>query len=215
MKTLFSPQVRLYCTLLAVSVMTLIVSNIITSKTLSLPLGLTSSAGILLIPLAYIADDLIAEVYGFKVALQTTLITFSMNTVAMIAIMAAVALPASSQSIDQESYALILGQTPLLLLASAAGYIVGSASNAYTMHYMRTKHGQRHLYARCLTSTIIGKILDNTTFALIYFAAKLDPKTLLILVAVEVALSIVYESILYPLATRPLINWGKRTVIDD
>ena len=64
----------LFMALTIISITTLNVSNIISSKQVQLPFGLTAVAGIIIIPIVYVVNDCVVEVFGFKKGMLAALI---------------------------------------------------------------------------------------------------------------------------------------------
>ncbi|MEK6222713.1 MAG: queuosine precursor transporter, partial [Chloroflexota bacterium] len=83
---------RYFSIVMAVFVTTLIISNIIAVKLVSL-FGLFLPAAVILFPIAYIFGDVLTEVYGFAKARQVIWVGFFCNLLAVAAIWVAGLLP--------------------------------------------------------------------------------------------------------------------------
>ena len=86
---------RWYHVVLSVFVTTLIVSNIIAVKVVTI-FGLILPAAVILFPVAYIIGDILTEVYGYERARQAIWIAFGCNLLAVAAIWIAGLLPPAS-----------------------------------------------------------------------------------------------------------------------
>lgn len=202
-------KTTLYWTLTIVSIMTLNISNIISQKQLAMPFGLTCAAGIITIPIVYVANDCMTEVYGFRKAMQTTGITYATNLFASLCFIITINLPSSYTYNNNEQFAAILGNTPRFLLASAVSFIIGSAINNAIMTVMHNVNGENHLFIRCWLSTVAGEISDKTIYMLIAFVGTLPMQAIATNILTSTLTAIIYETIVYPLITRHVIKWAK------
>lgn len=185
----------LYGIIVGIFVGALLISNVLATKTFG-ALGQALPAGVIVFPLVYIANDVLAEIYGYKLARRAIFIGFAMNIVAVIAYSTAIALPPSPFYMGQEAFETVLGSTGRVLIASLAAYLVGSLSNAKVMD--RLKNG-KSLFARCIASTAVGETLDSTTFILVAFLFTIPLPALFIMILIQVTVKTVYEIVAYPL----------------
>lgn len=200
----------LYLYIVSVMIITLTVSNIIASKQMQLPFGLSAPCAILVIPITYVINDLVTEVYGFRKALKATLISFGCNLFATLMFMLACVLPAASVYTDDAAFNTILGNTPRLLFASAVSFLAGSLANNGLMHIMRKHDGESKVFWRCWLSTIVGEFCDKSFYQVLAFALVLPWGTVWRNVAICTCIAILYETICYPLLTHRIITWGKQ-----
>lgn len=193
----------------AAVVMSLIASNIITNKQFNVPLiGWAITCGSVCIPLSYIVDDVLAEVYGFKKARAVILLGFAANAVAVLYFQLTIAIPGINGFTSQNAFETVLGCTWRTTLASFAAYIVGSLVNAKIMELMHSRDGERHLFARCIGSTIVGEFLDMAVFAFLAFLGVLPIEVILQMVVTNTCAKVAVEVALYP-ATKHVIGWAK------
>ena len=197
----------LCCT--AIVVMSLIASNIITNKQFSVPLiGWAITCGSVCIPLSYIVDDVLAEVYGFKKARAVIFLGFAANAVAVVYFQLSIAIPGIDGYGNQTAFETVLGCTWRTTLASFTAYIVGSLANAKIMELMHNKDGERNLFARCIGSTIVGEFLDMAVFAFLAFWTVLPVEVIIQMIITNSCAKIAVETILYPV-TKRVIGWAK------
>lgn len=197
----------LTCT--AVTVGSLIVSNTITNKQFNVPfLGLAVTCGVVCIPLSYIVDDVLAEVFGFKTARTVILIGFAINAVAVAYFQTAIAIPGLDAFTAQAAFETVLGATARTTAASFAAYIVGSILNAKIMQVMHERDGERGLFARCALSTLAGELVDMAIFATLAFAGTLPVETIAQIVVCNGLGKCLVEFVCFPVTER-VINWAK------
>ena len=199
---------RLLAICCALATMSIIVSNIITTKQLNF-FGLALPAGSILIPVDYVIGDLVAEVYGFRTARRVITLAFVMNALAVAFFMLALALPAYPTFTAQASFEAVLGTTPRVLLASLTAFIVGSLSNAKIMQIMHARDGENKLALRCILSTLVGEALDMTIFGTLAFAGVLPAAVVFQMIWLNTLVKVGIECVLYAVATRHIIGWAK------
>jgi len=213
-----SAPYRWYPLVVAVFVTSLIVSNIIAVKLVTL-FGLTLPSAILLFPVAYICGDVLTEVYGYAAARRAIWIGFGCNLVAVTAIVLGGRLPPSpywtagvypSPEQAQQAYEAILGFAPRLLAASFVAYLAGEFLNAYVMARMKMASGGRRLWMRTIGSTLVGQGADSVVFLTLAFTGILPPPALVVAVFSQWLIKCAYEIVATPL-TYFVVNQLKRS----
>ena len=126
---------ELYAILAGVFTASLIISNIIAGKTFEF-FYFTLPCGVIIFPIIYIVNDILAECYGYQKARRVILLGFFMNLIAVICYNITILLPAPSFFESSDAFGIVLGSTLRLLIASFAAYIVGSILNAKIMVYL-------------------------------------------------------------------------------
>jgi len=190
----------LYMVLVTVYVACLLISNVTAVKTFSLgPFSLP--AAVLLFPVVYIVNDLLAEVYGFKKARLAIYLGFVLNLLMVSYFALTIALPAGPFFGAQEAFATILGSTPRMLIASLTAYFIGSTLNAKIMVSMRNASrgkGGFALFLRCIVSTLFGEACDSLIFITIAFVGSMPYSQILIMVATQALFKTIYEMVVFP-----------------
>jgi uncharacterized integral membrane protein (TIGR00697 family) len=184
----------------------LVVSNVIAVKLVEVS-GRVFPAGLVVFPLSYLLGDVLTEVYGFRAARAVIWLGFACNLMAVLAIQAAMALPAAPFFGDDEAYDQILGTTWRLFLASLAAYLVGELVNSAVLARMKVATGGRYLWARTIGSTVVGEGLDSAIFVTLAFAGTRAP--LVDPILTTWAIKVAYETAATPL-TYALVNTLKR-----
>lgn len=198
----------LFSTLCSLSVMVVLVSNIITNKQTEL-LGFAITCGSFLIPISYIVNDVMVEVYGFKKARKVTYLSFICNLLAVIFFNLTLIAPSAPSFVNQGQFETVLGSTARVLVASFLAYLCGSLSNAYIMDRMKKSDGERKLGLRCILSTIVGETLDMVVFSFIAFLGVIPLNVIVQIIVVSSIVKVLVETILYAFATRHIIRWAK------
>ena len=195
-------KTELYAILTGVFTACLIISNIIAGKTFDF-LSFTLPCGVMIFPVIYIVNDMLAEVYGYSKARRVILLGFFMNLVAVICYNLTIWLPAPAFFENSEAFSIVLGSTLRLLVASFIAYLVGSLVNAKMMTYLKG-WDEKRLFFRCIVSTLFGEGLDAILFITIGFFGTMPTEALLTMIVVQALFKTVYEIIVYPI-TRTVI----------
>lgn len=196
-------KVELYSVLTGIFTACLIISNIIAGKTFSF-FSFVLPCGVIIFPVIYIVNDVLAEVYGYRKARNVILLGFFMNMVAVICYAVTIYLPAPVFFENSEAFNAVLGSTWRLLLASFLAYLAGSLVNAKLMVFLKEK-SEDSLFFRCIVSTFVGEGLDAIIFISIGFLGTMPLEALISMIIAQAIFKTVYEIIVYPL-TRYVIG---------
>lgn len=197
-------KTELYAMLTGVFTACLIVSNIIAGKTFDF-FSFTLPCGVVIFPVIYIVNDVLAEVYGYEKAKRVILLGFFMNLVAVICYNITIFLPAPAFFENSEAFSIVLGSTFRLLIASFAAYLVGSIVNAKLMVFLKKKDEDK-LFFRCIASTFAGEGLDAIIFIFIGFIGTMPLEALLMMIVAQALFKTVYEIIVYPLTRYVIVR---------
>jgi len=167
-------------TITAFFVAVLLISNIASTKILSLG-PFTFDGGTLLFPLSYIFGDILTEVYGYRRARKVIWLGFASAALMALTLGLVGFLRPASGWHFQESYDVILGQTPRIVLGSLAGYWAGEFSNSFVLAKMKIATQGRWLWTRTIGSTLVGQAVDSVLFLAIAFWGTLSSDLLLVL----------------------------------
>lgn len=188
----------------------LLISNILASKTFFIG-SIILPCAVIIFPIVYIVNDVLTEIYGFKLAKKVIYLGFVINLIAVIVYQIAMLLP-STDPVTGNAFAIVLSSTPRILIASFISYLVGSYVNAYLMKVLKSRYNE-YLFARCSVSTLFGEGLDAILFISIAFAGTMPTNLLITMIICQGAFKILYEIIIYPV-TRYVIHY-MRDLEDD
>ena len=198
-----STKTSLYATLTGVFTASLIISNIIAGKTFDF-FSFTLPCGVIIFPIIYIVNDILAECYGYYKARKVILLGFFMNLIAVICYNVTIMLPAPVFFENSQAFSVVLGSTLRLLIASFIAYLAGSLVNAKVMVKLK-KWDDDKLFFRCIVSTLFGEGLDAIIFIFIGFYATMPVEALLVMIVAQALFKTIYEIIVYPV-TRVVIG---------
>lgn len=201
-------QLHIYEMLAGLFVMTLIVSNIASIKVVAIG-PLVFDAGTILFPLSYIVGDIVTEVYGYRkmrsllyVGVVSLILTMTTFWVVQI-------LPASPDWPNQVAYESILGVVWRIVLASVTALFLGEIMNAYVMARMKVRSKGKNLWARMISSSVVGSAIDTVVFSTVAFLGTMPFDALAQLMITVFLIKITTEVIISPLTIK-IINIVKR-----
>lgn len=190
----------------------LLLSNLLSSakiidlKTSIGPLALLFDAGTLVFPISYIFGDILTEVYGYKRARRVIWMGFAASVLMAFFVWLAAILPGEGEwesSVGQTAYDAVLGGVSGLVVASLAAYWLGEFSNSYVLAKMKIATQGRWLWARTITSTLIGQGFDTAVFFVIATALGVFPPEIFVsLVVTNYILKVGIEVLFTPVTLR-------------
>lgn len=176
----------------------LIIANIIAQKTITV-FGLSATAGILVFPISYIVNDLIAEVWGYRKARLMIWYGFLMNFFVVIIFQLSIIIPGNDFFGHQDAYAQVLGASARITIASFLAFLVGSFVNAWVMSRMKIAQRGKGFSIRAVVSTFAGEGIDSLIFFFIAFVGLMPMPVLLKLTLHVAIIKTAYEILVLPL----------------
>ena len=168
-----------YDVVVAVFVGLLLISNVGATKLIELGtswevggfpvLPIITDGGAFLFPLTYVLGDVLAEVYGLRRARRAIAVGFVMSAVMSLTFLAVAAAPPASDWPNQVAWETVLGFVPRIVLASLLGYAAGQLLNAWVVVRLKRHFGERSLWVRLVTSTVVGELVDTVIFCTVAF----------------------------------------------
>jgi uncharacterized integral membrane protein (TIGR00697 family) len=188
-------------------VVALLVSNVITSKQVLLPFGITMTGAVFIFPITYILSDLFSEVYGYKWSRFTCYLAFFMNLFMVLVFQAVISTPAPSYWTNQAAFQTVLGNTPRILFASLLAMMVGDFVNDRVFKRMKEKHPHTHkgFGWRAILSSLCGELVDSLIFLPLAFIGQMPVATLAIMTVTQVGIKTGYELVILPV-TRLIVK---------
>jgi uncharacterized integral membrane protein (TIGR00697 family) len=203
----------------------ILISNTVSAKMIQVgPWTLT--AGVIVFPISYILNDVVAEVYGYRAFRRIMWFGFSMNLLMVIMYAIAIALPAPVWFTLAVPFAQVLSNTPRLLVAGLIAYVFGSWTNATVLSRMKVLHVQKKPNAstnegfswRAILSTLFGETVDSCFFIPLAFVGNVPLDQIPMMIVLQVLVKTGYEIIVLPL-TRIIVKKVKMVeaidVVDD
>ena len=186
----------------------IIASNILATKTLKVEF-IMLPCSIMTFPILFIVNDILSEIYGYKMAKNVIYLGFILNIIAVILYSIAIMLP--SDSPNAEAFSSILSTTPRLFIAGLISYLMGNIINSKIMVVLKEKYND-YLFVRCIASTVVGEAIDSIIFITVSFYGVFTGELIITMICCQVVFKVLYEIIAYPI-TRKIIIFVKR--LDD
>ena len=175
----------------------MLIANILASKIILIG-PWSAPAGVLIFPLAYISNDVIAEVWGYARARLIIWAGFAVNLMAALFFFLAITFPAAPFYQGQEAFQTVLGSSVRIVFASLIAYLAGSFLNAYVMSRFKLLTNGKSFSLRAILSTIVGEGADSFIFISVSFGGNFPWKMILGMIMTQALLKTVYEIIILP-----------------
>ncbi|PTN07292.1 queuosine precursor transporter [Mangrovibacterium marinum] len=175
----------------------LLIANILATKIIMVG-PWSAPAGVLIFPVTYIINDVIAEVWGYAKARLIIWAGFGVNVMAAFFFALAIGVPAAPFYEHQEAFHTVLGTSIRLVLASLMAYMAGSFLNAYVMSKFKLMTKGRGFSLRAIVSTLAGEGADSLIFITIAFAGVFPLSVIAGMVLTQALLKTAYEIIILP-----------------
>ncbi len=199
---------QLFVIIACLFVSSLLLSNVITGKLISIA-GLVLPGAAILFPLTYIFGDVLTEVYGFKKARMVIWLGFACN-ILMVGVFALVMVIPSPEFFKGEAaFASVLGMTPRIVMASLLAYFAGEFFNSALLSKIKLLTQGRFLWLRTIGSTLVGEGVDTVLFIVLAFWGLLPSGVLGQMIIFQYVFKVAYEVAITPL-TYALVGWLKR-----
>lgn len=150
------------------TIVTVLVSNITSAKMFDFVIFDTKivlPAGTPIFCLAFVATDVISEIWGRQHALYVAFLAVVARIIAIMYIMLTIAIPGAENWTGGEAYSQILGSSMRVLIAGVFAYTVASVIDAYVFHFFRERHQNKNLlFFRNTASTFVAQFFGGITF---------------------------------------------------
>ena len=162
---------KIYLTLAALFITSLVVSNLIFQKFFSWDFfGIHTfeiSVGILPYPLTFLVTDLISEIYGKKKANQVVIAGIFASFFSLLIIYVSDMAPATSWSpVGDKLFSKVFGLSMIAVFSSMIAYLLAQFVDIKIYHYWKKVTKGKHLWLRNNFSTITSQFLD--TFSVLF-----------------------------------------------
>jgi len=162
---------KIYLTLAALFITSLVVSNLIFQKFFSWDFfGIHTfeiSVGILPYPITFLVTDLISEIYGKQKANQVVIAGIFASFFSLLIIYVSDIAPATSWSpVGDKLFTKVFGLSIIAVFSSMIAYLLAQFVDIKIYHYWKKVTKGKHLWLRNNFSTITSQFLD--TFSVLF-----------------------------------------------
>ena len=186
----------------------LILSNLTAFKLASFA-AIDFPAGLIFFPLTYIFDDILTEVYGFKVSRLIIWMALIANAIIFLGTWLVIYLPPSAYWPYQEAYATVYQATLRVFIASMISYFCGEFANSILLAKLKIITSGKYFWFRAITSTGVGVGIDTILFMHIAFLFVIPYAALCKVILTMFSLKVIYETCALPL-TYKITNYLKQ-----
>ena len=196
MKTKTVSSLRMLLTVLFT--VCILLSNIVANKQFAIG-NWSTPAGVLVFPITYVLSDVFSEVYGYKWSRKTAWIGFAMNLFMVFIFWLTLVIPGPAWFEHQAAYEVVLGNTPRLLVAGLAAYMLGDLANDVVFEKMRrNKNGLQGFGLRAVASSFAGELVDSCVFMSCAFIGTMPIENLPSMIIIQVIIKVGYEIVILP-----------------
>jgi len=188
----------------------LLLTNAVSAKLIDIG-PLTVVGGTLLFPIAFIFNDILTEVYGFRLTRKVIWTGLGCQLLAIAVYAVIGAIPPAAGWPHQDAFTQILGSLPRITFASVVAYFCGEFANSVVLSRMKyAEHGARGWREgwRFVASTIVGEGVDSVVFMTVAFLGVLSSAVIVHGIVSIYILKVAYEIVATPVSTR-VANWLK------
>lgn len=207
---------KYYDLVMAAFVTVLLCSGLIGVQKRSVIFGQPFGTAIIFFPLSYLFGDILTEVYGYARSRRVIWAGFGALIFAAFMSWAVVKIPPAADWPYQESYEIIFGSTPRIVLASLIAFWAGEFANSFVLAKMKVFTKGRYLWMRTIGSTIAGEVVDSMLFYPLAFLGAKGWTTALVLQVTlfNYTAKVLVEVIATPFTYR-IVNFLKRVEKED
>lgn len=205
---------QLFMVIAVVYITCLLLSNLIAGKMWAVASNITLPAAVILFPITYIFGDIFTEVYGFKHARTIIWLGFGCSFFAVAIYLITIALPHPGFWENQDAYAIVMGTTPRVALASFTGYLFGEFSNSMILSKLKVITKGKKLWVRTILSTLVGEGFDSVIFITISFWGTMDNGTVLQMILFQYLFKVCYEVLFTPVTYTVVKRLKKKEGVD-
>ncbi|KTC90084.1 conserved hypothetical integral membrane protein [Fluoribacter dumoffii] len=159
--------------------------------------------------MTYVFDDVLTEVYGFKVSRRIIWMALLANTIVFLGTWITIYLTPSPFWSYQEAYATVYQGTLRVFLASVISYFFGEFANSIILAKLKVLTSGKRLWLRAITSTMIGVGIDTILFTHIAFLFIIPYPAIWQIIGTMYLLKVLYEVCALPI-TYKISNYLKR-----
>ncbi len=195
-----------YTAVVVLFVTALLCSNLIGPGKACAVGSVSFAVGSLFFPVTYLANDVLAEVYGLARARRAIWLGFGALLFAALASALVVSLPVDPHEpfsvMLQPALDLVFGASPRVVVASLLAFLAGDLVNAHVLVRIKRRTGQRLLWVRTIGSTVAGQAIDSAIFFPLAFFGIWSPSTLGTVVLTNWLIKVLVEAAMTPVTYR-------------
>lgn len=195
-------KTKVYAYLAGIFFACMITSNILATRTMEISF-IALPCSILTFPILFIVNDILSEIYGYKLTKDVIYLGFIINLVVVVLYQVAMIFPSSSP--NAPAFAALLSTTPRLFVAGLISYMASNLLNSKILVKLKEKY-HNLLFVRVVGSTVIGVTVDSVIFIFISFYGVLPNELVVTMICCQIVFKVLYELIFYPVIRKVIFK---------
>jgi uncharacterized integral membrane protein (TIGR00697 family) len=177
-------RAKLFLSLTAVFVTSLVVGDLIGGKLMGVPVfGQLHylSVGFIPFPITFLLTDLLNEFYGKRAARTVTWVGFGMAVFTLVVVTVAVAMPWHPDTLQPgwtgltpSTFDAVFASGRRILIASMTAYVVAQLIDIAVFHRLKSLTKGKLLWVRATGSTVISQLIDTIVIQSMVWSGNLD-----------------------------------------
>ena len=167
----------LYLTLAALFIASLVVTNLIANKFVTVDLGFRTfviSAGMIPYPITFLITDILSEIYGKRKTTNVVIAGFFATLFVLLILWLGSVFPAIDQShVTDDTYNTVFANSYRVVASSMVAYLIAQFADLKLFHFWKKLTKGKHLWLRNNASTIVSQLLDTTLVITVLFIGKM------------------------------------------
>ena len=195
-------KTKVYAYLAGIFFACMITSNILATRTMEISF-IALPCSILTFPILFIVNDILSEIYGYKLTKDVIYLGFIINLVVVVLYQVAMIFPSNSP--NAPAFAALLSTTPRLFVAGLISYMASNLLNSKILVKLKEKY-HNLLFVRVVGSTVIGVTVDSVIFIFISFYGVLPNELVVTMICCQIFFKVLYELIFYPVIRKVIFK---------
>jgi len=167
----------LYLTLAGLFIASLVVTNLIANKFVTVDLGFKQfviSAGMIPYPFTFLITDILSEIYGKRKTTNVVITGFFASIFVLVILWLGNSFPAIDQSpVSDDAYSMVFANSYRVVFSSMIAYLIAQFADLKLYHFWKNLTKGKHLWLRNNASTIVSQLLDTTLVIGVLFIGKM------------------------------------------
>ena len=185
-----------------------IIANLTTVKIMEIPyIHMEAPAGVLIYPLVYVLTNVIAEVYGEKIAQRTIMLGLIADVLFVFMTVLQIYLPSPIYYTGDPSLAFVFTQTPRILIFAYISYLVGNLVNARLTTIVN--RGTKNLRIKNWLVVAVSEFIDDTIMVTGCYLGLVPPIDMIIIIFSTFIISLVWITVAQPFIAK-LVAWAQK-----
>jgi uncharacterized integral membrane protein (TIGR00697 family) len=176
----------LYLLLAALFIASLVTTNLIANKFVTVDLGFKQfviSAGMIPYPFTFLITDILSEIYGKRKTTNVVITGLFATLFVLLILWLGSVFPAIDQSyVSNETYDTVFANSYRVVFSSMLAYLIAQFADLKLFHFWKKLTNGKHLWLRNNASTIVSQLLDTILVVGVLFVGKMTFSEMTVLI---------------------------------